>query len=149
MSNLNITLLESPTELDIQQIFQVWEKDVKHVRDFLNENQFKMDQGLFAREFKASKVYVARNDTNEIKGFILLNKQRILGLYVLPKLQKQGIQEELAKHVLVNDEANMVLVEETDEPFYNFYSNLGFRPIEKSKVNEYGLLIPTIKMIRD
>lgn len=149
MENITIQHLEKPDELDIQQIFHVWEKDIKRRKDFLNDNQFKMEQGLVARELRDSHVFAARDGKNGIVGFILTDHKRIIRTDILPKYDKTDLRKKLVNYLLENSEASLVSVDEMDEPTYNFYLNLGFRPVEKSKTNDYGLPVPTIRMKRD
>jgi putative acetyltransferase len=143
-----MTHLHTPKKSEFPVLLAIWESSVRSTHHFLGERDIEnIKQLIIDKEiFNLVSLTCARNETNEILGFLGVFENKIEMLFIDSKFFGQGIGKKLLLHAIENLNANKVDVNEQNEQAVKFYEHFGFKTISRSELDGQGNPFPILHM---
>ena len=140
--------LDVPQKSEYSVLLNVWESSVRATHLFLE----KKDIEAFKKIIQAKNVFdhvnltCARDDYNNIIGFMGVSNDNLEMLFVDPGFIGKGIGKILLLHALSNLNITRVDVNEQNEKALKFYEHFGFKVISRSEFDGTGKPFPILHM---
>jgi putative acetyltransferase len=143
-----LSKLDTLSKNDYPVLIKIWESSVRSTHHFLGESDIEnIKQLIIDKEiFNLVNLTCARNETNEIVGFLGVSEDKIEMLFIDSKFFGQGIGKKLLLHAIENLNANKVDVNEQNEQAVKFYEHFGFKTIYRSELDVQGNPFPILHM---
>jgi putative acetyltransferase len=140
--------IDTASQDDYLALIEIWEKSVRTTHDFLPEENIKTLKPLILEHyFDAVDLRVAKNDKEDIVGFIGVAEHNIEMLFISPEYRKCGIGSLLLKNAIQFQGATKVDVNEQNPDATGFYQHLGFNVIGRSALDGQGNPFPLLHMV--
>ena len=118
-------------ESEIPLLIDIWEKSAKVAHPFLSEDFNKMVKKAMTEMYLPNSDTWVYEESNEVVGFISMNKNEIGGLFVTPKRHSNGIGTQLINHMKKYHTELEVEVFEQNKIGKPFYEKNGFNIIKE------------------
>lgn len=139
--------INTTTKAEYSELIKIWESSVRATHDFLSdENISSLKPLILEHYFDAVDLRVAKNNNNEITGFIGVADCNVEMLFISPDNRNKGIGSLLLKNSIKNQSANKVDVNEQNPGAVGFYKHLGFSVVGRSPLDGQGNAFPLIHM---
>ncbi|WP_413584065.1 acetyltransferase [Bdellovibrio sp. HCB274] len=139
--------IDTATKMDYLKLIEIWEASVRATHDFLSEENIQTLKPLILEHyFDAVGLRVAKDDYNEIVGFIGVADQNIEMLFISPVHRKKGIGSVLLKNAIATQGATKIDVNEQNPDAVAFYKHLGFSQVGRSPLDGQGNPFPLLHM---
>ncbi|WP_068544282.1 acetyltransferase [Thalassotalea crassostreae] len=133
---------------DYLTLIEIWELSVRATHDFLPEENIKSLKPLILKHyFDAVDLRVAKNDKEDIVGFIGVAEGNIEMLFITPNFRNCGAGSLLLKNAIQTQSATKVDVNEQNPDAIGFYKHFGFKVVGRSPLDGQGNPFPLLHMI--
>ncbi|MEN9302013.1 MAG: putative N-acetyltransferase YjaB [Bacteroidota bacterium] len=138
--------IEKYTDIDRDQILNIWEKSVLATHDFLNQTDFEeIKQLVQTFNFNDFEVYCLKQN-NQVSGFIGLAEKKIEMLFFSPEYIGKGLGRKLTDFAITELKADKVDVNEQNTNAVEFYKKIGFKTYERTEKDDQGREYPLLRM---
>ena len=131
---------------DIDQTVEVWERSVRATHDFVSEADIQFFRPLVREELPNLPVFVVRDSTGKVAGFIGVSKGKVESLFVDPAWRGQGIGRRLMEYAIHKLGATTVDVNEQNPQAIGFYLRMGFEVESRDELDGLGKPYPLLHM---
>src|SRR5689334_964833 len=131
---------------DVAQTVEVWEASVRATHDFVSEADIVFFRPLVREELANSPVFVVRDATGKVAGFIGVSEGAIDSLFIDPVWRGQGIGRRLMEYAIHELGATRVDVNEQNDQAVGFYLRMGFEVESRSETDGLGKPYPLLHM---
>jgi len=139
--------IDTTTKADYLELIAIWESSVRATHDFLSdENILSLKPLILEHYFDAVDLRVAKNENDEVTGFIGVAECNVEMLFIAPEYRNSGVGSLLLKNAIENQSANKVDVNEQNPDAIGFYEHLGFRVVGRSPLDGQGNPFPLIHL---
>lgn len=139
-------MIEISQKEDFTQLVEIWESAVKHTHHFLKVEDFEFYKSQIPFYFTQVQLYVYREDSGEIKGFLGVDGTMIEMLFVSQPYRGTGVGSQLLQFALNSLGADKVDVNEENKQALGFYTHWGFKRIGRSAVDGAGKNYPILHL---
>ncbi|HJO94276.1 MAG TPA: GNAT family N-acetyltransferase [Victivallales bacterium] len=108
-------------ENDYPYLLEVWENSVRATHHFLKEADIQSLKQFIPKYFKEVKLFVYKNDSEKIIGFLGIAKNKIEMLFIDSNVRGKGIGKKIANFAINNLNANKLDVNEQNPQAVGFY----------------------------
>ena len=142
-----INNITKATVNDYNRLLQIWENSVRATHLFLKEADIKKLKPFVVKEFpKVSDLFVYKNKSGSILGFIGVKNKKIEMLFIDAKNRRQGIGKMLIGYAITNLNATNLDVNEQNPGAVEFYKHIGFKIAGRSELDNMGNPFPLLNM---
>lgn len=134
------------TNKDYPSLLEIWENSVRTTHHFLKESDIQFIKPFVLKSFPVAKLFVFKNNSGKINGFIGVADNKIEMLFISPDCRRKGIGKKLAFYAIDNLTATKVDVNEQNPQAVEFYKHIGFKTIGRSKSDGMGNPFPILHM---
>lgn len=128
-------------------VIAVWEASVRATHHFLKEEDIQYFKPLILNNYlDAVELRSARNEQNEIIGFLGVAEQNLEMLFIHPNVRGIGIGKKLLHYAINELKITNVDVNEQNEQAVGFYKHFGFEIIDRSELDFSGKPFPILYM---
>ncbi|KIX22725.1 GCN5 family acetyltransferase [Flavobacterium sp. 316] len=128
-------------------VIAVWEASVRATHHFLKEEDIQYFKPLILNNYlDAVELRSARNEQNEIIGFLGVAEQNLEMLFIHPTARGIGIGKKLLHYAINELKITNVDVNEQNEQAVGFYKHFGFEIIDRSELDFSGKPFPILYM---
>ncbi|UOX33077.1 GNAT family N-acetyltransferase [Flavobacterium sediminilitoris] len=128
-------------------VIAVWEASVRATHHFLKEEDIQYFKPLILNNYlDAVELRSARNEQNEIIGFLGVAEQNLEMLFIHPNVRGIGIGKKLLHYAINELKITNVDVNEQNEQAVGFYKHFGFEIINRSELDFSGKPFPILYM---
>lgn len=128
-------------------VIAVWEASVRATHHFLKEEDIQYFKPLILNNYlDAVELRSARNEQNEIIGFLGVAEQNLEMLFIHPNVRGIGIGKKLLYYAINELKITNVDVNEQNEQAVGFYKHFGFEIIDRSELDFSGKPFPILYM---
>ncbi|MFY0601454.1 MAG: GNAT family N-acetyltransferase [Cyclobacteriaceae bacterium] len=132
---------------EYQSIVDLWEASVRATHDFLPESDIVYFKPLILNEYlDAVDLRCARDDSNQIIGFLGTAENKIEMLFIHPDSFGSGVGKLLLKYGIKELGATKVDVNEDNPNAVGFYNHMGFEVVSRSELDPLGKPYPILSM---
>lgn len=150
ISNQNNTILLPCIQRSlskINQLCEVWEASVRATHTFLNEEDIVQLRGVIPYALMhVPHLYTVNDSHQHIIGFMGINQQEIVMLFLHPEKRGQGIGQRCITFALDHHQCNRVDVNEQNPAARTFYEKMGFHRKDRSPLDDAGRPFPILHM---
>ena len=130
-----------------ERLVNIWEASVRETHFFLTENDItELRPLLFNAYLPNLPVFLARDETGAIHGFIGVDENRIEMLFIDAASRGKGVGKQLLAYAIEKLHANEVDVNEQNPQGVGFYKHMGFVQTGRSEVDGQGKPFPLLHM---
>ena len=130
-----------------ERLVNIWEASVRETHFFLTENDItELRPLLFNAYLPNLPVFLARDETGAIHGFIGVDENRIEMLFIDAASRGKGVGKQLLAYAIEKLHANEVEVNEQNPQGVGFYKHMGFVQTGRSEVDGQGKPFPLLHM---
>lgn len=134
-------------ENEYKTLTQIWENSIRATHTFLQESDIEFFRPKILNEYLyAVKLYVYKDESGDILGFIGIDENRVEMLFIEPKYFKKGIGRELMEFAIKTHNIDEVDVNEQNQNGVDFYKHIGFEVISRSKTDSLGKPFPILHL---
>ena len=119
---------------------------MRATHDFLPEDYLQYIKNLLPMVLPSVPVYVHKNETGAITGFLGVAENKLEMLFIHPDYRGKGIGRLLTEYAITKLEANEVDVNEQNGAAIGFYERMGFKVTDRSDVDGLGKPFPLLHM---
>lgn len=139
--------IDNASKADYLALIEIWEKSVRATHNFLPEENIKTLKPLILEHyFDAVDLRVAKNDRDNIIGFIGVAEGNVEMLFISPDSRNSGVGSLLLKNSIEYQSASKVDVNEQNPDAIGFYKHLGFKVFDRSLLDGQGNPFPLLHM---
>jgi putative acetyltransferase len=139
--------INTATKDDYLTLIEIWESSVRATHDFLSEDHIQSLKPLILEHyFDAVDLRVAKDEDDQIVGFIGVAEQNIEMLFISPSRRGKGIGALLVKNAIKHQRACKVDVNEQNPNAAGFYQHMGFRVLGRSPLDGQGKPFPLLHL---
>jgi putative acetyltransferase len=140
-------LIEKADPATFPEIVTVWEASVRATHHFLTEEDIAFLKPLILEEYLyAVSVYIARDQSGSIAGFLGVADGKIEMLFLHPAARGRGLGRQLTAFATQDLGADKVDVNEQNDQAAGFYLHYGFRVIGRSETDALQKPYPILHM---
>jgi putative acetyltransferase len=140
--------IDIASQEDYLTLIEIWELSVRATHDFLPEENIKSLKPLILKHyFDAVDLRVAKNDNEDIVGFIGVAEGNIEMLFIAPNFRNCGAGTLLLKNAIKTQFATKVDVNEQNPDATGFYKHFGFEVVGRSPLDGQGNPFPLLHMV--
>jgi putative acetyltransferase len=139
-------MITKASSKDFTAIIELWELSVRKTHDFLHEDYMLEIKSLLPSILPSVELYVNKNETGKITGFLGVANKKIEMLFIHPDFSGKGLGRMLTMFAIEKLHMNRVDVNEQNQQAVNFYKHLGFAVIARSDVDGLGKPYPLLMM---
>lgn len=141
---LTIELADSSV---FERLVNIWEASVRDTHFFLTESDITELRPLLLNSYLPNlPVFLARDETGAIHGFIGVDENRIEMLFIDAASRGKGVGKQLLAYAIEKLHANEVDVNEQNPQGVGFYKHMGFVQTGRSEVDGQGKPFPLLHM---
>ncbi|TBL93198.1 acetyltransferase [Hafnia alvei] len=130
-----------------ERLVNIWEASVRETHFFLTENDITELRPLLLNAYLPNlPVFLARDETGAIHGFIGVDENRIEMLFIDAASRGKGVGKQLLAYAIEKLHANEVDVNEQNPQGVGFYKHMGFVQTGRSEVDGQGKPFPLLHM---
>lgn len=131
----------------IKNLAEIWQASVSSTHHFLTKEDKKRLYPLVLDALKnVPFLFTARNENNELLGFMGIEEKKIEMLFIHPKAQKQGLGRQFLSHAINAYRIQFVDVNEQNPDAYAFYQKMGFHQFARSEYDDLGNHFPLLHL---
>lgn len=134
------------TSDDLPRIVDVWERAVRATHHFLTEEDIEFFKPLVWQELADLHLDCVRDSKGAVAGFLAVVDDRIEALFVDPAWHRAGVGRRLVTYAVEDRAATRVDVNEQNEQAVAFYCRMGFRVVDRSKLDQSGKPFPLLHL---
>ncbi|NDV79186.1 GNAT family N-acetyltransferase [Dysgonomonas sp. 511] len=134
------------TKKDYPVLIDVWESAVKATHHFLSEEDFQFYKSHIPIYFQHVSLFMYKNESGEIKGFLGVDGDSIEMLFVDNTSRGAGIGKILLDYAINELNARCVDVNEQNKQALDFYYHLGFAEVGRSEYDGEGKGYPILHL---
>ena len=123
-------MIRISTNNNIDRIMQIWLDTNISVHKYIPQEYWTSNAKYVKEAIQEAEVYVYE-DNKEIKGFIVINKGHIEGIFVEEKYRNQGIGKELIAYCKNKYDKLTLEVYKKNTKAIKFYEREQFNPIKE------------------
>lgn len=139
-------ILRKASVADYEGIMRVWREASRAGHPFLSEEDLNAQELATRREhLPRADIMVADRD-GAVVGFMAILGDSVVGLFVAPHAQGQGIGRQLVETAQVRSSILKLTVYEANHTARAFYAGLGFRPVGRSERDDEGRPLPVLRL---
>ncbi|MBR10512.1 MAG: GNAT family N-acetyltransferase [Rickettsiales bacterium] len=132
---------------EYQSVVEIWEASVRATHDFLQEEDIAFFKPLILNEYlDAVNLRSARNEENEIVGFLGVAEENLEMLFIHPTYFSKGVGKMLLDYAINELSITKVDVNEQNKRATGFYLHSGFTVIGRSEKDPLGKPYPILHM---
>ena len=144
---MEIVKLKSLSDGVLDELLVVWEKSVCSSHHFLTEEDIAYFKPLIRNQYLlAVELFVMRNESGQIIGFMGLSDDMLEMLFVLPDQQGQGYGKAFVKYAIDKCGVSKVDVNEDNEQAYQFYLRMKFKVVGRDELDSSGKPFPILHL---
>lgn len=129
-------------------LFDIWEQSVKATHDFVSKSDFELIKDeVIPIGFTMVDLYVYKNQSGKILGFIGINNNKVEMLFISPMHFGKGIGSLLLDYAISEFNIEMVDVNEQNQKALEFYQKKGFKIVSRSALDSMGLAYPILSLV--
>lgn len=130
-----------------ERLVNIWEASVRDTHFFLTESDITELRPLLLNSYLPNlPVFMARDKTGAIHGFIGVDENRIEMLFIDAASRGKGVGKQLLAYAIEKLHANEVDVNEQNPQGVGFYKHMGFVQTGRSEVDGQGKPFPLLHM---
>ncbi|MCE9873920.1 acetyltransferase [Hafnia alvei] len=130
-----------------ERLVNIWEASVRDTHFFLTESDITELRPLLLNSYLPNlPVFMARDETGAIHGFIGVDENRIEMLFIDAASRGKGVGKQLLAYAIEKVHANEVDVNEQNPQGVGFYKHMGFVQTGRSEVDGQGKPFPLLHM---
>ncbi|NEY27907.1 acetyltransferase [Escherichia coli] len=130
-----------------ERLVNIWEASVRDTHFFLTESDITELRPLLLNSYLPNlPVFMARDETGAIHGFIGVDENRIEMLFIDAASRGKGVGKQLFAYAIEKLHANEVDVNEQNPQGVGFYKHMGFVQTGRSEVDGQGKPFPLLHM---
>lgn len=130
-----------------ERLVNIWEASVRETHFFLTENDITELRPLLLNAYLPNlPVFLARDETGAIHGFIGVDENRIEMLFIDAASRGKGVGKQLLAYAIEKLHANEVDVNEQNPQGVGFYKHMGFVQTGRPEVDGQGKPFPLLHM---
>lgn len=130
-----------------ERLVNIWEASVRDTHIFLAESDITELRPLLLNAYLPNlPVFLARDETGAIHGFIGVDENRIEMLFIDAASRGKGVGKQLLAYAIEKLHANEVDVNEQNPQGVGFYKHMGFVQTGRSEVDGQGKPFPLLHM---
>lgn len=137
---------QTATELDHDEILEVWEASVRETHDFVDPADILAFRPLVRQMLSEVDVVLTRDDEGRISAFAGVSGDKIEMLFAHPRYIGKGIGKRLFWHAVCELHAKKLDVNENNEKAVNFYLRQGCKVIDRSPLDASGRPYPILHL---
>jgi len=137
-------MIEKAVEEDYSRLKEIWESAVLATHDFLLKEDFEFYKSNLCIYFGYVDLYVYKDDSFVIKGFLGVSEEKIEMLFVENESRGLGIGGKLFKFAIDYLKLTKVDVNEQNKQALEFYKKFGFEERGRSLLDSEGKEYPII-----
>ncbi len=134
------------SDKDYPRLLVIWEKSVRVTHNFLKESDIQFIKPFVLKSFPIVKLFVFKNESGKISGFVGLADNKIEMLFVDSDCRGKGIGKKLALYAIDNLDATKLDVNEQNHQAVEFYKHIGFKIEGRSELDRMGNPFPLLHM---
>ena len=140
--------LDTPQPSDYPTLLAIWESSIKATHHFLKPG----DVEFFKKTIQEKKLFylvsltIARDENNEIRGFIGVSDDAVEMLFLDPGSMGKGVGKQLLRYVIDELRITKVDVNEQNEQALKFYQHFGFNITSRSELDGTGKPYPILHL---
>lgn len=140
--------LDGAQQTEYPILLNIWESSVRATHHFLKEGDVDRLKKMIEDQdmFNMVQITTARNEANEILGFMGIADHNLEMLFVSAEGRGKGIGKLLIKHAIKNLAVTRVDVNEQNEQAVKFYKHFGFKTVNRSELDAHGNPYPLLHM---
>jgi len=139
--------IESADASQFERLVRIWESSVRNTHFFLTESDITELRPLLLNIYLPNlPVFIARDETGAIYGFISVADKRIEMLFIDAKMRGKGVGKQLLTYAIEKLRAEEVDVNEQNPQGVGFYKHMGFVQTGRSEVDGQGKPFPLLHM---
>ncbi len=131
---------------DYVALINVWESAVLSTHDFLLKEDFQFYKSRLPFYFEDVSLYVFKDESFIIKGFLGISKDSIEMLFVENESRGIGIGKKLLNFAINSLKIRKVSVNEQNTQALGFYEHIGFKRTDYSDYDSEGKNYPIISL---
>ena len=140
--------LDTPQPSDYPTLLHIWESSVKATHHFLKPE----DVAFFKATIQENKLFdlvrltIARDENNEIRGFLGVSGDAIEMIFLEPGTIGKGVGKQLLRYAIDELKITKVDVNEQNETALKFYQHFGFHITSRSELDGTGKPYPILHL---
>lgn len=139
--------IESADASQFERLVRIWESSVRNTHFFLTESDITELRPLLLNTYLPNlPVFIARDETGAIYGFIGVADKRIEMLFIDANMRGKGVGKQLLTYAIEKLRAEEVDVNEQNPQGVGFYKHMGFMQTGRSEVDGQGKPFPLLHM---
>ena len=139
--------IETALPTHFERLVAIWESSVRATHHFLQESDIAALRPLLLNAYLPNlNVFIARDETGVIHGFLGVDENRIEMLFVDDASRGKGVGKLLLQPAIAAFGANEVDVNEQNPQGVAFYRHMGFEQVGRSEVDGQGNPFPLLHM---
>lgn len=132
---------------EYKTLTELWENSIRATHTFLKEADINFFRPKILNEYLyAVKLYVYKDEFENILGFIGIDENKVEMLFIEPKYFKKGIGKKLMEFTIKTHKIDEVDVNEQNLNAINFYIHLGFEVVNRSETDSLGKPFPILHL---
>lgn len=145
--NIIMLTIEPADSSVFERLVNIWEASVRDTHFFLTESDITELRPLLLNSYLPNlPVFMARDETGAIHGFIGVDENRIEMLFIDAASRGKGVGKQLLAYAIEKSHANEVDVNEQNPQGVGFYKHMGFVQTGRSEVDGQGKPFPLLHM---
>ena len=130
---------------DYPHFVKIWEKVVKEIPAFLNEEEFEFYKKYrMPYYFNHLFLFAYKDQKKKIKGFMGISQDKVEMLFVDITARGKGIAKKFMNFAIDNLKINKVDINEYNKEGISFFKHLGFKEIGRSDLDKEGKPNPVL-----
>lgn len=140
--------INQPLKEEHPLLLSIWESSVRATHDFLDEADILFFKSVIQehKAFEQVHLVVARDEDNQLLGFMGTAEDKIEMLFLDPACRNQGIGRQLLQYAIEELGIRKVDVNEQNASATAFYEKAGFKTVSRSEKDGTGKPFPILHM---
>lgn len=144
---MKIERLQSLSDEISKELLNVWERSVRSSHHFLKEEDIAYFKPLVQKQYlPAVQLFIARNPSGRITGFMGLSGDMLEMLFILPEEQGNGYGKALVDYAVRQCRVYKVDVNEDNAQACRFYAHMGYRVVGRDEHDAFGKPFPILHL---
>ncbi|MDJ0952274.1 MAG: GNAT family N-acetyltransferase [Acidimicrobiia bacterium] len=131
-------MIRTYEEKDLEEVLDVWYRASLVAHPFLSAEFLARERQLIAEEYLPQSETSVYERDGRVVGFVSMVGDEVGGIFVEPRLQRQGIGRALLDHAFESRSAMELGVFEKNELAQSFYAAYGFEVVGRRVEEDTG-----------
>lgn len=132
---------------DFHQLLETWEASVRATHGFLQEVDIILYRGILQGfDFTSFPVFCLKDVPDQLIGFMGVAGNKLEMLFLRPDYIGKGLGRKMMDFALNELQVEKVDVNEQNEKALAFYTDYGFRVVNRRPIDDHGKAYPILEM---